>query len=140
MSAPYARTQLALDEHLNQFAAPRALIVRWENQPALEPPREAEWLWPTFMPASSEVATLSQRLIRATGLYQVNVFCPEEEGSAAINQTVDSLLEHFAPGMVLTSGSQQIKLVNTERKHGRPDGNGFFLIPAIVHWVAWAAA
>lgn len=139
MSAPYAQTQLALDEHLDLFASARALTVRWENQPAMEPPRDAEWLWPTFMPVDSEIKTLSQRLLRANGLYQINAFCPEEQGSAALNQTVDALLDHFAPGGVITSGPRQVQIKRNERKHGRPDGNGFFMIPVIIHWMVWAS-
>jgi len=139
MSAPYAQTQLALDARLAQFAAAQGLTVRWENQSAFTPPRDAQWLWPTFMPAAAEVSTLSQRLTRVNGLYQINAFCPEEEGSAALNQTVDALLNDFTPALTLSSGGQKVKIINAERKHGRPDGNGFFLVPVIVHWVVWAA-
>jgi hypothetical protein len=138
MSAPYAQTQLALDTHLAQFATARALTVRWENQTAFNPPQDEEWLWPTFMPAAAEVRTLSQRLTRLTGIYQINAFCPEETGSAALNQLVDELLDHFTVGSVLTSGTDKVKIIGNERTHGRPDGNGFFQIPAILRWAVWA--
>lgn len=138
MSAAYAQIQLALDAHLAQFADARALTVRWENQPAFTPPRDAPWLWPTFMPGAAELKTLSQRLIRLSGLYQINAFCPEETGSAALNQLVDALLDHFALGVVLAAGSEKLKITGNQRSHGRPDGNGFYQIPVAVHWAVWA--
>jgi hypothetical protein len=136
MGAPYANSQLALDTHLEAFAVAEGKPVRWPNSNFTRP--DGEWLWPKLIPADARTETLPDKLAKVEGLYQINVFCPEKDGSANVNSIADQLIDHFAVGTTVTSGGVIVKVHKTDRKDGRPDGEGFYFVPVVIKWRVWA--
>ena len=137
MSMQYGEIQAALDGRLATFARENQCDVAWENM-TLDSSSDRPYLQCALLPARPYQATLGTGgFIRLSGLYQVNVVCPQGIGSGPPRNLADLLIRHFKPGTSLTRGAVNLGIDCAWRSSAvqEPD---WYLIPVSVSWFVFA--
>lgn len=99
MSAPYTAIRSAFTTKLLAF--PTLPQVAWENRPFT--PTQVPYLQPTLIPAESFQSEIGVNgMNRYSGIYQISIFVPAGQGTAAIDLLRDTLIDHFCRGTIIT--------------------------------------
>lgn len=88
----------------------------------------------TLLPARStqiSLGTVGKDLFE--GLYQVDIFIPQDGGTATVNALVDAVLTQFARGTRLVNGAVTVEIMNSWREVGSRIEN-FYSVPVTVEW------
>ena len=88
----------------------------------------------TLLPAAKSQASVGisgQDLIR--GIYQVDLFVPQDTGSASVNALADSVVDHFPRGLALASGEVVVH-INTASRLTGGRMEPFYSVPVQVQW------
>ncbi len=121
----------ALNAQLNTLGIP----ISWENV-GFKSTKGTLWIRPTFMPGQSRAAAIGKNSQdRITGIYQVDVFAPADEGVYAGGQQVDSIMTLFKRGTALTYSGVIVKINKVWRSTARSEPD-WYHIPVIVEWQA----
>lgn len=121
-------TQLLTVQNLPSRAAPNVAF-----KPSLGKP----WVRDTFMPVESQVGAIGiDGYDNPQGLYQIDVFCPQNQTNATALAYVDSILEAFERGTILETGGNQLTILKSFMKSplNHPE---FFGIPVMVKWIVY---
>jgi len=85
-------------------------VVAWRNA-KFKRAGNIEFLAEFLLPADTEQAALGDTGINEDiGTYQVNVNIPKDVGSGRAYDIADAIADHFARGLVLTSGTTDIRI------------------------------
>jgi hypothetical protein len=88
----------------------------------------------TLMPARSTQISLGiAGHDRYDGLYQVDLFVPEDTGTTDINILVDSVLDQFLRGLQLVDGDILVRIGNSWREAGGRV-EPFYNVPITIEW------
>jgi hypothetical protein len=69
------------------------------------------------------------------GLFQIDVFVPQDTGIAAANQLADALVEHFPRVLALAQGDVIVHTPLAWRQTGGRNGV-FYQVPVVIQWSA----
>lgn len=85
-------------------------VVAWRNAKFTRTGK-VEFLAEFLLPADTEQAALGDTGINEDiGTYQVNVNTPKDVGSGRAYDIADAIADHFARGLVLNSGTTNIRI------------------------------
>lgn len=127
-----------LNTRLNAYSP--QINIAWENV-AFTPTTNTTHVRVNFIPVESrETARFKTSLVMETGLYQIDVFGPQDQGTNNIDNLVEGIRSHFNRGRTLTDGSNnRVHIRDTPRiTQGRRDG-GFYRVTITVSWFAYFA-
>ena len=108
--------------------------VAWEGE-SFEPPDPARgWVRETLKPQESSLVTLgpSGRII-TSGIYLVDCFTPLNDGTAASDALVSSVLAVFPPALKLTDAWRIVRILGTSRAGAMPSAE-WLMVPVTVRW------
>lgn len=98
----------AMNEHLLLYVQANPIEVAWSGIP-FDP--TIQYLRPNLLPAQTIPAGLgSDAANRQTGLYQVDVFWPENEGDIGPIEVAGQIIAHFKRGTLLTYSGQDVRI------------------------------
>lgn len=121
----------ALNAQLNTLSLPTA----WENS-FFSSTKGVLWIRPTFMPGQSRAAAIGVNAQdRITGIYQVDVFAPADEGVYDGGQEVSTIMTAYKRGTALVYSGVTIKIIKVWRSTARPETD-WYQIPVIIEWQA----
>lgn len=84
----------------------------------------------TLLPA--ETLALSSHTNEVNGLYQVDIFYPQDKGADAAGAVADSVVAAFARGLVLTDGV--IVHIRMSWRETAREFQQFYNVPVVVRW------
>jgi len=121
----------ALNAQLNTLSLPTS----WENR-KFSAVKGTLWIRPTFIPGQSKAAAIGVNAQdRITGIYQVDVFAPADDGVFTGGQQVNVIETAFKRGTSLVFGGVTVKINKVWRSTARPEPD-WYHIPVIVEWQA----
>lgn len=121
----------ALNAQLDSLGLPTS----WENI-TFAPVIGVLWIRPTFMPGQARAAAIGVNAQdRITGIYQIDVFAPADEGVYAGGQQVSVIMTAYKRGTALVYSGVTVKINKVWRSTARP-GTDWYQIPVIVEWQA----
>lgn len=129
----YDKARAALDAQLEAY---QSVDVAWENT-KYTPVEGVGYLRPFLLPAEPRAATIgTQGVDRVSGLYQVDVAMPKDEGTGALMRKVDEIISQFARGSSLTSNGVTLTI---ERSWPAPAiaRDTFYVVPVSVSWFSY---
>ena len=93
----------------------------------------------TLIPVTSRPAVRgSNPQIRHDGLFQVDVFVPENQGAGAAEILADAVRAAYTVDDVLTQNSVNVRFEYAERGQGILD-TPWFQVPVTIAWYAYAS-
>ncbi len=104
--------QSGLDSTLHSISNPPK--IQWENDATYKPVKGVRYWRPTLLPNRTDPATLDGSQVH-TGIYQIDVFVPLEEGLATLMQDLDQIFDKFSVSDTITVGSTAINTVSVGR-------------------------
>lgn len=124
-----------LNTRLNVYTP--ALNIAWENV-SFTPATNTTHVRVNFVPVESvATARFKTSLVLETGLYQIDVYGPQDQGTSTVDTLVEGLRAHFNRGRTLTdSSNNKVHIRNTPKiTQGRREG-GFYRVTITVDWFA----
>lgn len=110
--------------------------VAFENV-KYEPTVGKSYLAGFLLPADTVNPSAGGGHSRYSGIYQVNVYTEAGKGSTAASALVNSIVSLFPRPTTITQGGINVHIDNTpSAASGRPDGNGFWLVPVTIKYRA----
>lgn len=106
----YSNIQRALETRLDGLGPE---IIAWPNT-KFTPTHGVTYLEPIMLPITSNLETLND-YHRYTGIFQVNVSVPVEEGTATLTTWLDSIHDRFLSEKRLTAGGDTVFIQSIER-------------------------
>jgi hypothetical protein len=129
----YNEVRAALDARLEAYQSDN---IAFENTKFT--PEEGVGYLRTFMlPAEPEQASVgSQGVDRVSGIYQIDVAEPKDNGNGAILRKVDAVIAQFARGLSVTSNGVTVTVL---RSWPGPAiaRDAFYVIPVSVSWYTY---
>lgn len=112
----------------------------WENV-TLIPITGRPYFEEDFVPATSELLTMPSQggTVEETGLYVLKIYGLSNTGISALRKTVDALKRLFAPGTVLTAGTDTVRMradVATQTGQILPLEGGWSVLVLTIPWRA----
>lgn len=90
----------------------------------------------TLLPARTTQVTIGiNGKDEVKGLYQVDLFTPQDTGTATANALADDVMDHFPRGLVLTQSGIYLHILRAWREVGRREAP-FYNVPVLVEWSA----
>lgn len=137
MSAVYSDIQSLLNDQLNSI--PNLPAVVWEN--TLYTPDSDELYLEVFLfPSESQNRTIGTNApTYESGIFQINVVGVRGHGWGTVYSWVDSLVNNFARGDVLTSSATTIKL-RINKAYPNPgflNSEGRYVVPVDVRYFGY---
>lgn len=109
--------------------------VQFENV-LFTPPTGEPWAAVYFVPNTPEVSTLGEEgTDEATGFLQIDLNFPNNKGTAACNEAVDTLRNTFTAGKRFVYLGQELAILNCGRSQGR-NANGLYTVSVTVSFLA----
>lgn len=106
-------------------------------QKDFSPPDNAGWAQVFFIGDDRFVASLgSGGQDEWTGIMQVDIHYPENDGPKNLSLKVGSLLEFFSAGRIFTKGGQPVKVRRSAPSGVRKDGASW-VKSVSVYWSSW---
>lgn len=128
----------ALDYRLNSISlSPSRRIANLGD--SFQPVVGEIYLRPSYLPNRSDYAAVGTTLRRHTGLYQVDVVGPTNQGNIPQIEVVDSVIEWFA-GQIISRNSLHIRIGSYDGSGGVPypspelNAGGWRTIPITIPW------
>lgn len=90
----------------------------------------------TLLPAKaipSSVGTTGKDNL--SGIFQVDLFVPQDTGTDAVNTLADSVIAHFPRGLILVDRTLNLHISRAYCEVGRRI-EPFYMLPVIVQWTA----
>nr|BDD47045.1 hypothetical protein 15 [bacterium] len=88
----------------------------------------------TFLPAETQVIEVGDNgKQRAIGIYQVTIRGPLFQGKYAMNEARDLVVEKFDRGVLLTNGTQNVRIRRASPGPSFRSGN-FYEMPVTISW------
>lgn len=125
-----------LEVRLNTIASP--LPTAYENVPFKPTPRTA-YQKVHLLPAATENPAYGDNvtvLERESGVFQVTLMYPENEGAANATTRAESIRALFPRGLVLTSGAVRLRIDRSPSVASAFPDNGYFSLPVSVFYTA----
>lgn len=130
------------------YEAVRALLDTQLTQVVDLPPVQKEntrfttggtaWCRSTLMPGEPTALSVGLGgLNEHQGLYQVDVFTPQDDGTAEAGLVAAAVQEQFPRGLILNSGGIQIH-VRMAWQQPAYQVEDWYALPVVVRWVAYA--
>ena len=113
-----------IDTALNtKLKSATALFIQWPNteKPAID---HTMFVRPTNMPALSQLETLAGST-KYVGVYQIDIFCPLDEGTNALTMTMDDLADYFTTDRVLTAKGTTVFIRAVDRGLAERQGSWY---------------
>lgn len=85
----------------------------------------------TSRPSTLTVGTTGQDILR--GLYQIDLFFPQDTGVSDVNALADQIIEHFPRGLMFSADGTALHVNTTYRETGRRV-DAFYQAPVVVAW------
>ena len=124
-----------IESALNAQLKTLGILTSWENI-GYKPTKGTLWIRPTFMPGQSRAAAIGVNAQdRITGIYQVDVFAPADNGVYDGGQQVDAIMTVYKRGTALTYSGVTVKINKVWRSTARPEPD-WYQIPVIIEWQA----
>jgi len=110
----------ALDTQLNTMAG--LPPVAWHNK-KYTPVQGTLFIRPTLIPATTTAATIGAGSDFSTGLYQIDIFSPADEGKNEASTMSDTIAEQFKRDTELTYNARTVTIRSaSQRVIGNSDG------------------
>lgn len=107
-----------------------------------EPTEGTLYLRPTMLPAETFGAVVGSSADGGkdmqTGLYQIDVFAPSDEGKNEAYTKADAIADHFKPVTELTYNGRIVRCVSVSIEPAIQDG-GWYQVPVVVRYRAYTA-
>ena len=101
----------ALETRLAAFATSKSLPVVWENIKTLP---SGSYLIAHMFPANTQDPSFGNKHKRYTGLFRVTFYSTDiNKGLAAVQSTVEDLVNYFPRGLELSAGGLVTNITNT---------------------------
>jgi len=71
----------------------------------------------------------------ATGIFQVSIYAPAGSNVGESLQLVDTILNFYQHGKMLTQGTQEVEIISSNRNGGR-NTDGHFIIDITINYTA----
>lgn len=129
----YDDIRAALDSRLAAF---QSANVAWENA-RFEPAEGTGYLRPFLLPAEPRQASVgASGLDRISGIYQIDVCEPKDQGLGPHLRKVDQVIAQFSRGLSLTSNGATVTIL---RSWPGPslDRDSFYCVPVSVSWYSY---
>ena len=138
MPQPDETIRLLLETRLH--AMPGRPAVAWENRD-FTPPSGAIYIRPTLQSGAQDIRTILPgnlgHAVSETGLFLVDVFCPQGAGTAPGGQVAEAVRARFAPGLSLSAEGVFVRVLGCARDAGRQDeASARWMIPITVRFRA----
>lgn len=133
--ATYTETQIlrGLLDHLAELVLSPAMEVSWPNV-AFTPPAEG-YLRATHVPNTVNQVTLGDLgKNRHIGLFQIDVFWPQNAGDIAPMERAGAVAAHFKRGTVLTSESAVIRIIRPPSIAQALQSAPYIMIPVTIQY------
>lgn len=139
--ATYIETKIyeALATKLAALTLSPVVPVIYPNVPSAPPVAGT-----AYMEASHQPSTVEQINVgdagrnRHTGLFLINVFAPENQGLSTGMEIAGAVADHFARGVVLTTGGISLLVTNTRIAAPLKEG-AYVQMPVVVSYMVDAA-
>lgn len=119
----FLEAQAALDARLGTLAS--SPPVAWENV-SYEPQEGTTYIRPSNLPAGhAAIGMANTDGIRGTGIYQVDVFTPRNQGPGEGLTVAGNIAALFSRGLKLTSGDTQVTVGVPTQDPAEPSGAWF---------------
>jgi len=110
MSTVFFNLQAALHSRLSTMTS--VPPVAWPNY-GYTPTAGTLWLRPTVLPADTAAATMGDSgTDEQTGVYQIDIFAPLDEGDGAARAMADALADRFKPVTELTYNGLTVRCIS----------------------------
>ena len=129
----FTNIQAALDTKLSTL--PNLPPVQWPNS-NYKPVEGTLFLRATLMPATGALDTLAGSYLHK-GLYQIDVFCPLNQGVATLNSWLDSIQALFASSKVLTANTQNVFVQDIVQTKSSREA-GWFIGSITIHYSCYS--
>lgn len=127
----------ALDQQLNSISGGGLPSTAWPNI-KYEPVQGRLWIRPTHLPASTFAATIGAGTDLNTGLYQIDIFGPADEGKNEAQVISDTLADLFERDTVITYNSRTVIVKNTSQRYV-DTSDGWFHLAVDVEYYSFTA-
>lgn len=112
------------------------IYIAFENV-AYEPTVGKSYLAGILLPADTVNPSVGGGHSEYIGVYQVSVYTEAGKGSTAASALVNSIVGLFQVPTTITQGGINVHFDNTpSAARGRPDDNGFWMIPVTIRYRA----
>ena len=131
----YAQIQAELDAHLETLVG----LPPLSKENVLVQLNGTAFTRATLIPTTPVFGTLGTtgKTLR-TGTYQVDVFVPENSGSATPNATADAIIAHFNKGLAL-AGADVTVIIRKAWRSVAIRSDGYYNVPVSVEWNCFTA-
>ena len=110
----------------------------WENV-RFEPTTGTPWVRMTLLPGSTRPAYLgADPENRHDGLFQVDIFWPENQGPASADTLADNVRSRYKVSNTLTAGTTNVRFNWSERLPARMDGP-WYVVSVRASWYTYAS-
>lgn len=120
----------ALDTQLNTMVGLPA--VAWPNRKYI-PVQGTLYIRPTLIQGSTVTATIGLGSDLSTGIYQVDIFSPSDEGKNEAVTMADTIADHFARDTDLTYNSRTVTIKSTSQTRQFVEDGWYHLVLDIVY-------
>lgn len=87
----------------------------------------------TLLPSSSAPFSVDGQTAMHRGLFQVDIICPAQAGTALAESLADNVMAVFKTGLRLPAGIDTVKIETSQRHTAIPDA-AWISIPVTVNW------
>ncbi len=87
----------------------------------------------TLIPSQSKPFSVDGGTSNTNGLFQVDIFCPAQAGTADAEARADNVMSVFRTGLRLAAGIDTIKIETSQRARAMVDAS-WIMIPVTVNW------
>ncbi|MGY2048910.1 phage tail terminator-like protein [Methylobacterium sp. JK268] len=136
MTTAISAIQAALYAHLKAAPLPKPMRIAPEGRNF--DPNGTAYLRPTFLPAEPVGASIPfDGAVDHSGLYQIDVFWPENRGIGDPLAVVAALCTHYRPGITLAAREQRVLILRPPAVQPALQEPGWLQIPVRVTWTAY---
>lgn len=135
----YAIIRQLLEVRLNALGG--NMPTAWENVP-YKPIIGTAWQKVNLLPAETDNPTMGPAegtgtaLRRESGIFQVTLYYPVNEGAVNVASKAEALRTHFKRGTVLTQGAVRLTIDTTPSIGPGLPADGFFVVPVSIPYRA----
>ena len=91
----------------------------------------------TLFPQSSNPFSVDGNTSQHRGMFQVDIACPAQNGTAQVESLADAVTTAFKTGLRLPAGSDTIRIDSSQRAPAMPDA-AWITVPVTVSWRVFA--
>jgi hypothetical protein len=136
MSTAFFDLQAALHTRLSTM--PSLPDVAWPNY-GFEPTLGTLWIRPTVLPADTAAATYGDSgTDEQTGVYQIDVFAPLDEGDGEVRQMADTIADRFKPTTAITYNGLTVRCISVSIE-GLTREENWLHLPVKIKYLAFSA-